>query len=186
MTDDMLSDIAALTTVPEPKTTRYHIGIYEDNPPVWFIPLAGVTFPVTTSKYDAADREIRMAGTLVDLTVEQVKAVKTELINKIVRWRKDSKGKIVSAEIFDRRVPSVYRPARGDEPLAKYVYFRKAPPEIEQPKIAENTFAAIESAIREAEAGEERARQDPEDAKVREVHGAAKKAGRKLSDDSAI
>jgi hypothetical protein len=162
------------------KTTRYHVGIFENAPPAWFILLAGVTFPVISSTFDPEDREIRRAGSFVDLTLEHVKKVKKALENSVVRWRRVPKtGKPIEATIHDRTISSFNFEA-GDEPLAKYVYFRKAPLEIEQPGLAENTIAMLDAAIKEAEASEERANQNPEDARTRELHSAAKRAGVKV------
>lgn len=184
---DVLADLKSSFSVPiAPKTKRYHVGIFEQNPPAWFIPIAGVTFQVTSSTFDAEEREIRRAGSFVDLTVDQVKKVKAQLEKLVVRWRRQPKtNRVIEATIHDASIAN-FRPEVGDEPLARYVYFRQAPPETEQPKLAENTLAMLDEAIRQAEESEERANQSPEDARTREVHGAAKRAGKRVGDDAGI
>jgi hypothetical protein len=182
-TNDVLADLKPrLDAPPVLNTTRYHVGIFENNPPAWFVALAGITFPVTSSTFDAEDREIRRAGSFVELTVEQVKKVKQRLVDSVVRWRCHPKtGKRIEATIHDRTIPG-FTSERNDEPLARYIYFRKAPIEVEQPKLAENTLAMIDAAIAEAEKNEEHALSRPDDARVREQHGRAKASGKKLED----
>lgn len=168
--------------VPVVPTTRYHLGIYENEPPLWFVTIAGVTFPVMSSVFDKNDREIRRSGDFVDLSVDQVKAVRDGLRHSFVRWRCNPKtGDRIEASVYDRRAAG-FAFQKGDEPLAKYLYFRKAPQETEAPKLSENLIAQLDAAIVEAEAAEEVGAKDPRDAAEKEQRTRQKRSGRSADD----
>lgn len=165
---------------PKAETQRYHVGIYKDNPPAWDITLAGISFPVMNFEWDEHNNQRRFEGAFVELTKEECKAIKEAIETRIVRWLKDKKtGKTIRAEVWDVGVTG-FRPDPNDEPLWKYIYFKKAPAEAVKPVLKENALAELQKAIEEAAKSEAEHRQDPVDKIIREVHGAAKKAGQKL------
>lgn len=163
--------------VPEIKTKRYHIGVYEGEPPLWFVTLAGVTFPVMTSVFDKNEREIRRSGDLVHLTVDQVRKIKESVRHSFVRWRtKPGTGERIEANVYDRRSPG-FQFEKGDEPLAKYLYLRPAPEETDAPKLSDNLIAQLDAALVEAESSEDKGQKDPRDRAEREQRTRQKRAG---------
>lgn len=168
-------------------TKRYHVGLYP-NGPSWNLTLAGISFPVTTSAFDANDNEIRKEGAIVELTAEQCKKIRDAIAMRIVRWQYYPKGhkregERMAAQVWSTEVRG-FEPEKGDEPLVKYVFFKAAPPEFTAPPPAASAFAELDRAIREAEETEAQRRTDPEDAATRAKHGALKKAGAKLGDSA--
>jgi hypothetical protein len=165
------------------KPERYHLGIYEQEPCAWFTSIAGVTFPVTSSTFDDKDNETKRSGTIQSLTKEQVRAVRDRLRKLVVRWRTQPKtGKKMAADIVDT-TGTGFRPEVGDEPLAKHVYFRVAPPEYVAQRLSDDTLSVMERVLVDAEESETKKLGDPADAKTREAHGQARAAGVKLKND---
>lgn len=164
-------------------TKRYHVGMHP-NGPAWSQTFAGISFPVYTATYDDTNNEFKQEGAIVELTIEQCKAIKEAIRNRVVRWNSYPKGhkragEKMNAAIFDVRSKG-FEPERDDEPLVKYVYFREAPP-LEQPKPApQAAFDELDRAIKSASQTEMEKASDPEDAATRAKHGQLRKLGGKL------
>lgn len=170
------------------KTKRYLVGLVPGGPASSHT-FHGISFPVSTESYDENGNAYRKDGAVVELTLDQCKAIKDSIKNKIVRWRHYSpdnpevakRGQRARAEIWDVRTRG-FMPAKGDEPIVKYVIFKEVPAEFVQAPAPAAAFEALDKAIAEAEKSELAALGNPEDAKVRAHHGALKKAGQKLNE----
>lgn len=177
-----ISMIEVPETVKAPETKRYHIGIFERNPPAWSVTIAGVCFQVSTSRYDEAGTEYKDKGGFAELTLEQLQAIKKALKFKVVRWRVKGKDKTRTgaAEVHDTRTNG-FRLEPGDEPLAKYLYVEEAPPELEIVPADKTAFADLDKAIEAAAVTEAKVANDPVDKATREKHKEARAKGAKVS-----
>ena len=181
--DNLVPEILKITEKP---TKKYHVGILpSEMPPAWNVTLAGVSFPVTSSRFDDSDNEFKLEGQVVDLNTDQIKAIKEAISFRVVRWRKypsnhrTKAGKVLSAEIWDVRTNG-FSAERGDEPLVKYLYFKPAPEDMFQPALRQSVMDELDKAITSAMDSEDKAATDPKDAATREQHKQLKRLGGKV------
>lgn len=185
---DMVLKVAP--PIAEEPEQPFHVGLYEDGP-AWNVTVAGISFPVTTSTFDAQGNEMRKAGIVTRLTRNQLKKVEEALQYLVVRWvhgidRKTGKQKLIRAYIMDTRMLGFTR-VRGDEPLAEWLYIRPFTEPAEKRRDASpSVLEAIRKALSDAQVSESKAQESPEDAATRERHGRARAAGSKLTDDAGI
>lgn len=180
--------LGPVPTVVAPKPVRCHIGVHECGglPPAWNVHLAGLSFPVKTSTFDEMGNEFLKAGTIEELTVDQIQRVRKALEKRVVKWRAHPKtGKRIAAEIWlTDRID--YKPDPTDEPLAKYLYVKLAPPEFQQPTLAAEMIADLDRALAAATVSEDKALGDPKDARHRERAAAAKASAGRLEPDDEV
>lgn len=176
-----MSNLIEVQKIEAPKVKRYHIGIYEQDPPVaWFVTVAGICFPVTTSKFDEAGNEFKLKGDTLELSDQQIRDLKEALKRYVVRWKKHPKtGVKVAAEVWDVSTRG-FRPSVGDEPLACYLYLELAPEEFTQPSAAKTLNDDLDKALAEAQKSEDKAVMDPADKATREKHKSLRAQGAKL------
>jgi hypothetical protein len=191
LADDVMSAMPSPTnvpTIPVPPAKpllRVHTGIRAGGP-AWVHNIAGIPFPQTTSLYDDAGTEFKKVGTVVEMDIDQLRLVRDGVRRRVVRWTygitKTGERKKVSAEIWDTTTGG-FRPSPGDEPLEPYLIFEILKEESIQPALGGEVLRAMDEALANAQKSEQKAQQDPRDARTRGRHGEAKATGSKLSDE---
>lgn len=116
-------------------------------------------------------------GAVGEYSDEDVKDFEARAKNLVVRWgwKDGADGRSLhSATIFDKRVPDYFE-TEDDEPLRGYLTL--TPVGVDAPHSIGTTTPEQVAALASARASEERARQDPRDARERAKHTRAKRDG---------
>lgn len=101
----------------------YRIGVSPDCP-LHHIVVGGVCFPRRSERvegYGVETKRTELRGSIVKLTDAQIAAAREGAKHKVIRSTHGSKPRALIYSLKGRN----YRPIKGDEPVAKYLYIEE-------------------------------------------------------------